>query len=65
MPTQHEYHWQRIVDAPLEYALNMFEYNGRWVIMDGYHRLAKHDVLQSKEVPARLHPAKLLEVVMR
>lgn len=64
-PATHTHHWQRIVDAPLEYALDLFEYKGRWVIMDGYHRLAKHHVLKSEEVLARLHPAKLLESVMQ
>ena len=64
-PALHENHWQRIIAAPLEYPLDLFEYNGRWVIMDGYHRLAKHHVLQSAEVTARLHPAQLLQWVMR
>lgn len=60
----HAQHWQRILDAPLEFALDMFEVNGRWTIMDGYHRLAKHHVLRSTEVPARLHPAHFLDRVM-
>lgn len=62
-PALHAHHWQRILDVSLEYALDLFEYNGRWVIMDGCHRLAKHHVLHSVEVPARLHPARLLERV--
>jgi len=62
-PALHAHHWQRILDVSLEYALDLFEFNGRWVIMDGYHRLAKHHVLHSVEVPARLHSAKLLEHV--
>lgn len=64
-PALHPQHWQRILNAPLAYALDLFEYNGRWVIMDGYHRLAKHHVLQSVEALARLHPARLLDVVRR
>lgn len=63
-PAIHAQHWQRILNAPVEYALDLFEYNGRWVIMDGYHRLAKHHVLQSTVVTARLHPAILLEKVL-
>jgi hypothetical protein len=64
-PAMHSQHWGRILAAPLEYALDLFEYNGRWTIMDGYHRLAKHHVLRAQEVPARLHPAHLLGQVMR
>lgn len=64
-PAIHAQQWQRILDAPLEYALDLFEYHGRWTIMDGYHRLAKHHVLQTKEVPARLHPARFLQRVMQ
>jgi hypothetical protein len=64
-PALHAQHWQRILDPPLEFALDLFEYNKRWVVMDGYHRLAKHHVLQSNEVPARLHPTKLLDMVKR
>lgn len=64
-PSIHAYHWQRILDAPLEFALDLFEYNGRWTIMDGYHRLAKHHISMSTAVPARLHPANLLAQVIQ
>lgn len=64
-PNQHAYHWQRIHAAEISHPLDLFENNGRWVIMDGYHRLARHALLGTDHVPVRLHEAALLALVRR
>ncbi len=58
-PSNHARHWSRICRAPVEYPLELFQKRERWVIVDGYHRLARHSLLESEVVPVRLHPADL------
>jgi hypothetical protein len=39
------------------YPLEMFRGSrGRWVVLDGYHRLARHQVEGSIDIPVRRHP---------
>jgi hypothetical protein len=52
-PERHLGHWQRLMQADLAYSLDLFRYNGRWVIMDGYLRLAR---LWCRGLHARAHP---------
>ena len=40
-------------DAPN--PLELFQNGGRWVIVDGYHRLARHQLEGSATVPVRMH----------
>ncbi len=58
-PACYSRHWSRICEAPLEYPLELFQKRDRWVIVDGYHRLAKHWLQSTTAVPVRLHPAAL------
>jgi hypothetical protein len=58
-PNHHLDHWDRILAADTIYPLDLFHYNGRWVIMDGYHRLAKHAAFDMKWVNIRKHPDEL------
>lgn len=56
-PERFPVHWRRIQAADLMYPLEMFRSDqGHWVILDGYHRLARHQVEGSCDVPVRLHP---------
>jgi hypothetical protein len=55
-PERFSARWQRIQSVDLSFALEMFRNaNGQWVILDGYHRLAKHHLSRSINVPVRLH----------
>jgi hypothetical protein len=48
--------WERIRTADLAYPLEMFRNDrGVWVILDGYHRLARHRLEGSPHVAVRLH----------
>ncbi len=58
-PSVYPRRWARICAASLGYALELFLRNERWVIVDGYHRLAKHRLEATVIVPVRLHPAAL------
>jgi len=56
-PNEFARHWTRIGDADLTRPLELFEKHGAWIIIDGYHRLARHWLRSSPHVPVRLHPA--------
>jgi hypothetical protein len=57
---------RRIVTVDLTYPLEMFRsHSGRWVILDGYHRLARHQMEQSDCVSVRLHPDRFKKQIFR
>ena len=64
-PDAHPEHWQRIANADLSYPLELFESFGKWVIMDGYHRLARHYLERSKVIRVRRHDQALLQAILR
>jgi hypothetical protein len=56
-PQQFPDRWRRILEVDLVYPLEMFRSDqGRWVILDGYHRLARHRIELSANIAVRLHP---------
>ena len=63
-PSGFPYHWERIINADLGYALEMFQNGGRWVILDGYHRLARHFIEKNILVPVRYHPDQFKERIV-
>jgi len=63
-PERYSEHWTRVVRADLGHPLELFENFGRWVIMDGYHRLARHRLEAAERVPVRLHDRGLLSEVL-
>jgi hypothetical protein len=56
-------HWTKLFKADSRRPLELFENRGRWVIVDGYHRLAKHWLRSTEVVPVRLHPTALWSAV--
>ena len=64
-PQQHSAHWQRIQQADFGYPLELFRnVHRRWVILDGYHRLARCVTLHQDTVWVRLHPDDFLASVI-
>ena len=55
-PELHERRWRKILGADLSFPLEMFRQGGRWVVLDGYHRLARHHIEGRAQVEVRLHP---------
>lgn len=58
-PFRHERHYRRIRAAKLMFPLEITRYRGRWLILDGLHRLAKahedgHDEVMVRKVPPAL-----------
>ncbi|HEX2735724.1 MAG TPA: hypothetical protein VHM70_29190 [Polyangiaceae bacterium] len=56
-PERYPRHWDRILAADRSYPLELFQKSGRWVIVDGYHRLIRHRLAGAVEVRVRLHSA--------
>ena len=50
----HQY--KRIMDANIEYPLDILNYQGQLWILDGLHRLAQLYLLDVKTVAVRVHP---------
>lgn len=63
-PALYPDHWQRVLSADLSSPLDLFENFGRWVIMDGYHRLARHSLEGSIMIPVRHHERALLATIL-
>jgi hypothetical protein len=64
-PCRYQPHWERTLKTDLSCPLELFESFGRWVIMDGYHRLARHFLEESKTIPVRFHDRSLLPAILR
>lgn len=54
-PKAYPRQWERVNAANLEFPVELFESFGRWVIMDGYHRLARHRLLGTNKIAVRFH----------
>lgn len=55
-PTEHPKRWERIGSVDLSHPLEMFKNGERWVIVDGYHRLARLKLEGASEARVRMHP---------
>jgi hypothetical protein len=62
-PELHTRHWGKIQEADLSYPLELFRNGHRWVILDGYHRLARHYLQRNHQIPVRLHPDECADVI--
>lgn len=63
-PEAHPRHRDRIQSVNVAFPLELFENFGRWVIMDGYHRLARHRLLGAPNIAVRLHDRACLPLIM-
>lgn len=48
--------YDRIMDSDIEYPIDIMENRGRYVILDGLHRLVKCKILGYKKVNVRIIP---------
>ena len=60
---QEEYH--KIMKSNLSYPIDIMANKGRWLILDGLHRLAKAKILNKKKIKVRKIPRnKIPEIVI-
>jgi len=57
--------WDKILNADLAYPLELFRNGARWVVLDGYHRLARAKLERVARIPVRLHPDELKSRILR
>ena len=56
--------WHKIMTAETIYPLEMFRRGERWVVLDDYHRLARHILDRTLYIPVRLHPDEYWEDIL-
>lgn len=62
-PTRYQFHAGKIATAALHYPVDVFQYAGRYVIVDGLHRLARHRMLGHSTVPCKIHSIRALSSI--
>ncbi len=55
-PENHQEEYDRTMKADLSYPIDIMENKGRWLILDGLHRLVKAKILGKTEVEVRKVP---------
>lgn len=52
-PDKYPDHYQRIIKSNLDYPMDIMLNKGRWLFLDGLHRLAKAKILNQDKVKVR------------
>jgi hypothetical protein len=60
-PMNYRPHYQRVMDADLDFPINLVAYRGRLVVLDGVHRLLKAHFLRRRWVEATIATATQLQ----
>ncbi len=55
-PSKYDSEYKRIMDSDLQYPLDIMFWKGRYLLLDGLHRLAKAKILGLKTVKVRKIP---------
>lgn len=55
-PNEHAEEYQRTMTANMEYPIDIMEQHGRWLILDGLHRLTRAAIQGATHVHVRLIP---------
>lgn len=63
-PHVHKDEYQRTMKADLKYPIDIMENKGRWLILDGLHRLMKAYIQGMEKINVRIIPReKILEIL--
>lgn len=65
-PKEHKEEYDRTMKADMKYPIDIMENKGRWLILDGLHRLMKAYIQGVKKVKVRIIPRdKIPEIVKK
>ncbi len=64
-PRKYEDEYQRTVRAELKYPIDIMENKGRWLILDGLHRLMKAHIQGTETVNVRIIPRDKITEILR
>ena len=56
VPVRHAKEYERVMGADLSHPIDIMQNKGRWLILDGLHRLTKASILGVKRVNVRKIP---------
>lgn len=64
-PRKHSMHYQKVKKASLKYPIDIMKNKGRWLILDGLHRLVKAYLLGYKKVQVRIIPRSRIQEILK
>ncbi|MEV6415540.1 hypothetical protein [Kribbella sp. NPDC051718] len=60
-PMNYRAHYERVMDADLDFPIHLVAYRGRLVVLDGVHRLLKAHFLRRRWIEAKIATAAQLQ----
>ena len=64
-PEKHKEEYERTLKADLKYPIDIMENKGRWLILDGLHRLMKAYIQGVKKVNVRIIPRERISEIVK
>lgn len=64
-PDKFSERYKRVMKADLKYSLDIMLWKGRWLLLDGLHRLVKAKMLGQKTVKVRKIPKELIPLIKK
>ncbi|MGV8142254.1 MAG: hypothetical protein ACP5NS_01305 [Candidatus Pacearchaeota archaeon] len=64
-PKKYKEEYERTMKADLKYPIDIMENKGRWLILDGLHRLMKAHILKMKKVNVRIIPRDKIPKILK
>ena len=64
-PDKYKEEYERTMNSDLKYPIDVMENKGRWLILDGLHRLMKAYIQGAKMVSVRIIPTEKIPEILR
>jgi len=64
-PDKHSVHYKKVQESDLKYPIDIMENKGRWLILDGLHRLVKAQMQGLKKVNVRKIPREKINEILK
>lgn len=61
----HSLHWQKIQEADTKHPIDIMENKGRWLILDGLHRLVKLYTEGQRKIRVRIIPRRRINEILK
>jgi hypothetical protein len=65
IPSTHEEHYARILTADCLIPIDLLFFRDKWIILDGFHRLAQQKLNGNPYIRARCHPTAVIPNICR
>jgi hypothetical protein len=64
-PDAYRDEWARMLEADLDYPIDIMHHRGRWIVLDGIYRLMKAYAFKRNSVEVRIIPASKFSEIAR